>query len=164
MFYSASKLTVASQINDTWLSLASVYVQIVPNSRSEVATVDQRPARKRCCWPAHRAGWRWASRPIPSASRSPKKTLARYPCSAASPPPFGCAPPLLSTALGQLYTISDDGTGRMTGAGGGALSLLTGALSVTLNAVPDIGSCINISHGSRVSYTDRSARGQCARP
>ena len=32
-------------------------------------------------------------------------------------------------------------------------------MSVTLNAVPDIGSCINISHGSRVSYTDRSGQG-----
>lgn len=160
MFYSASKLTVASQINDTWLSLASVYVQIVPNSRSEVATVDQRPAARKTLLLASaprrvEVGITPHSQRIKIAEENAGQIFVAQ----LAPLPEAGTTTIEYWALGQLYTISDDGTGRMTGAGGGALSLLTGALSVTLNAVPDIGSCINISHGSRVSYTDRSGQG-----
>ena len=160
MFYSASKLTVASQINDTWLSLASVYVQIVPNSRSEVATVDQRPAARKTLLLASaprrvEVGITPHSQRIKIAEENAGQIFVAQ----LTPLPEAGTTTIEYWSLGQLYTISDDGTGRMTGAGGGALSLLTGALSVTLNAVPDIGSCINISHGSRVSYTDRSGQG-----
>lgn len=160
MFYSASKLTVASQINDTWLSLASVYVQIVPNSRSEVATVDQRPAARKTLLLASaprrvEVGITPHSQRIKIAEENAGQIFVAQ----LTPLPEAGTTTIEYWSLGQLYTISDDGTGRMTGAGGGALSLLTGAMSFTLNAVPDIGSCINISHGSRVSYTDRSGQG-----
>jgi hypothetical protein len=49
------------------------------------------------------------------------------------------------------------------GGGGGAVSPLTGAMSFTLKAMPDIGSSIAITHGSRVAYTDRSGQGAAVR-
>ena len=65
--------------------------------------------------------------------------------------------------MGNRYLLRDDGTGRITGSGGGAVSFLTGALNFTLQAVPDIGSQIAISHGSKIAYTDRSSQGAAVR-
>lgn len=164
MFYSASKLTVATQITDTWLSVASVYAQIVPNSRSEVATVDQRPAARKTLLLASaprrvEVGITPHSQRIKIAEENAGQIFVAQ----LTPLPEAGTTTIEYWALGQLYTIIDDGTGRMTGEGGGALSLLTGALSFTLTKSPDIGSCINISHGSRVSYTDRSGQGASVR-
>ena len=44
IFYSAGRLTAATLITDTWLNVDSIYTQVVPNSRSEVASVDQQPS------------------------------------------------------------------------------------------------------------------------
>ncbi len=164
LFYSASRLTVATQITDNWLSVASVYAQIVPNSRSEVATVDQRPAARQTLLLASaprrvEVGITPHSQRIKIAEENAGQIFVAQ----LTPLPEAGTTTIEYWSLGQLYTIVDDGTGRMTGAGGGALSLLTGALNFTLKAVPDIGSCINISHGSRVSYTDRSGQGASVR-
>ena len=164
MFYSASKLTVATQITDNWLSVASVYAQIVPNSRSEVATVDQRPTARHTLLLASaprrvEVGITPHSQRIKIAEENAGLIFVAQ----LTPLPEAGTTTIEYWSLGQRQTIVDDGTGRMTGAGGGALSLLTGALNFTLKAVPDIGSCINISHGSRVSYTDRSGQGASVR-
>ena len=47
LFYSASRLTAATQITDTWIQAESIYTQIVPNNRTEAVSVDQRPTARR---------------------------------------------------------------------------------------------------------------------
>ena len=60
-------------------------------------------------------------------------------------------------ALGQRYTLMDDGTGRITGGNGsGSVNHITGALQMTLKSVPDVGSSITLSHGTRLGYDNRS--------
>ena len=165
LFYSAGRLTAEVEPTDVWLQLDSIYTRIVPNSRSEVAAVDQRPS----------------SRSVLTLATVPRKVevgitphTQRIKITEAnagltfvlqlSPLPEPGTVFIDYFALGQRYTLFDDGTGRITGAGGGGISYLTGVGSFTLKAIPDIGSSIAITHGSRVSYTDRSAQGVQVRP
>lgn len=164
MFYSATRLTKATQINDSWLETVGIYTQIVPNSRGESPISDARPTaqqtmvlaetprRVEVSIAAHtqrikinevNAGTVYVARltPLPE----PGTTVVAY------------------FSMGQQYFIRDDGTGRMTGNGGGGVNALTGDLTFTLGAVVDIGSQISITHGSRVAYTDRSNQGASVR-
>jgi hypothetical protein len=160
LFYGASHLKSACDITDNWISLDSVYTQIVPNSRTEVASVDQRP------------GSRYAVE-LASSPRSVQVGVTPHTqrvkigeANVGLVYVFQCQPlPEPGTlfidywALGQRYTITDDGAGQLTGAGGGAVSYLTGSVSLTLQAVPDIGSCITLAHGARLAYTNRASQG-----
>ena len=60
---------------------------------------------------------------------------------------------------GKWYTLTEDGTGAITGAspsfGSGSLSTLTGTALVTLGDLPDIGSAIIWTWGSGVHYKER---------
>ena len=60
-------------------------------------------------------------------------------------------------AAGQWYTLTDsDNDGQLTGepgTGGGSVSYVTGGLSVTLGALPDIGSSVIISWGTASQYS-----------
>lgn len=164
LFYSASRLTAACLITDTWLQLASVYTQIVPNSRTEVASVDQRPSAR------HTITLAETPRKVEVGITPHTQRFKIDEINLGLTYVFQCQPlPEPGTlfvdywALGQRYTITDDGAGKLEGAGGGSVSYLTGSVSLTLKAVPDIGSCITLAHGARVSYTDRRAQGAAVR-
>ncbi|RAH37408.1 hypothetical protein [Halomonas sp. SL1] len=60
-------------------------------------------------------------------------------------------------ALGKWYTLRDeDGSGELTGAGTGRVNFATGSVSITLQALPDVGSAVIIYWGSPVHYVDRA--------
>ena len=165
MFYSASRLTAATQINDVWLQVASVYTQIVPNSRTEAATVDQRPsARQTVVLASAPRKVEVGITPHTQRIKIAEENAGQIFVAQLRPLPEPGTLFIDFWALGQRYTIYDDGTGRLTGAGGGAVSYLTGAMSFTLKNLPDIGSSISITHGSRVAYTNRSSQGAQVRP
>ena len=164
MFFSASRLTQATTLVDTWIQTNSIYTQIVPNSRTEAASVDQRPAARRTIVLAE------APRRVEVGITPHTQRFKIAEENAGLTYVFQCQPlPEPGTllidywALGQRYTIADDGEGKLTGQGGGAVSYLTGAVNVTLKAVPDIGSMIALSHGARTAYTNRSAQGAAVR-
>ncbi|MEG0921350.1 MAG: hypothetical protein RSD57_16960 [Comamonas sp.] len=164
MFYSASRLTVATQIYDTWLQVDSVYTQVVPNSKSEVASTNQRPSARRVITLAD------APRKVEVGITPHTQRVKVDEVNVGLVWVFQCKPmPEPGTifidywSLGQRYTLTDDGQGQLVGQGGGAASYMTGAVSVTLKAVPDIGSTICLSHGARVSYVNRSAQGAAVR-
>lgn len=165
LFYSATRLTVASQINDAWLQLASIYTQVVPNSRSEVASVDQMPAARRTILLAD------APRRVEVGITPHTQRYKVAEENAGLTYVWQCTPlPEPGTvfidywSLGQRYTLTDDGTGKLVGAGGGAVNYLTGSISATLKSIPDIGSAIALTHGARVSYTNRANQGAAIRP
>jgi len=164
MFYSATRLTAPTQASDVWLQCASIYAQLVPNSRTEVAAVDQRPSARRTLVLAEaprrvEVGITPHTQRIKIAEENADLTFVAQ--LRALPEPGMVF--IDYYALGTRYTIYDDGTGRLVGSGGGAVSTLTGAMSFTLKALPDIGSSIGITHGSRVAYTDRSSQGAAVR-
>lgn len=63
-------------------------------------------------------------------------------------------------AQGNWYVLADDGAGAIVGAeasyGAGTISYVTGAMSITLGALPDAGSQILIAWGSPVHYVVRA--------
>ncbi len=164
MFYSATRLTAATQINDTWLQLSSVYARVVPNSRTTVASVDQRPgARQTLVLATIPRRVEVGITPHSKRIRVQEENAGSIFVEQLTPLPEAGTTMVEYWALGQRYTLVDDGTGRLEGAGGGSVSLLTGSISFTLRQIPDIGSAINISHGSRLAYTDRSGQGASVR-
>ena len=64
-------------------------------------------------------------------------------------------------ALGNWYTLQDDGLGNLIASdpsiGAGSISYVTGAMLVSLGALPDAGSEIIITWGSPAHYVDRSS-------
>lgn len=164
MFCGASRLTAPTQINDVWLQVASIYTQIVPNSRTEASAVDQRPSARQTVVLATaprkvEVGVTPHTQRIKIAEENAGLTFVAQ----LQPLPEPGMVFVDYWSLGTRYTIYDDGTGRLTGAGGGVVSHLTGAMSFTLKALPDIGSSISITHGSRLAYTDRSSQGAAIR-
>ena len=63
-------------------------------------------------------------------------------------------------ALGKWYRLRDDGSGKLTGDdpahGVGTIDYVTGALVVTLGALPDVESAVMLSWGSPVHYSVRA--------
>ena len=63
-------------------------------------------------------------------------------------------------ALGKWYDLVDDGTGTLKGSdislGSGIVTYATGATSITLGFLPDIGSDIIITSGTRTTYLNRA--------
>lgn len=62
-------------------------------------------------------------------------------------------------ALGRWYTLRDDGQGALKGAdaayGTGSVDYVSGAVVITLGALPDVGSALIFSWGSSVHVTPR---------
>ena len=164
MFYGATRLNVATQIYDTWLQVDSIYTQVVPNSKSPVASVDQQPSARRVVTLAD------SPRKVEVGITPHTQRVKIDEVNVGLVYVFQCQPlPEPGTvfidywSLGQRYTITDDGQGKLVGQGGGSVSYMTGAVNVTLKAVPDIGSTICLSHGTRVAYTNRSSQGASVR-
>lgn len=63
-------------------------------------------------------------------------------------------------AQGKWYDLYDDGSGALSGAtaahGSGTVSYITGSGVVTLGELPDVGSAILLSWGTRANYFNRS--------
>ncbi len=160
MFHGASRLTAPTVPTDVWLQLDSVYTQIVPNSRTEAATVDARPTARQTVVLAD-APRRVEVGITPHTQRIKigEENAGLMYTAQLRPLPEPGTLFIDYWSLGNRYTITDDGTGRLVGQGGGSVDALTGALAMTLKALPDIGSSITITHGTRVGYTDRSSQG-----
>lgn len=160
LFYGASRLTAATQITDTWIQAENIYTQIVPNNRTEAVSVDQRPTARRTIVLAE-VPRRVEVGITPHTQRYKVQEENRglnyvFQC---LPLPEPGVLLIDYWAQGQRYTIADDGAGKLTGWGGGAVSYLTGTVIVTLKAQPDIGSLICLSHGTRTAYTSRAGQG-----
>ena len=160
LFYSATRLAEPCAINDTWLQLDSIYTRIVPNSRTEAASVDQRPASR------HSIVLAESPRRVEVGITPHTQRIRIDEVNAALTQVFQLTPlPAPGTlvidywSLGNRYTLTDDGEGKLVGSGGGAVSYTTGAGTLTLKAIPDIGNLITLSHGSPTAYTNRSAQG-----
>ncbi|MFB2539129.1 hypothetical protein [Acinetobacter sp. c3-l95] len=63
-------------------------------------------------------------------------------------------------ALGRWYDLMDDGTGALRGAsqayGSGNINYATGSITLSLGELPDVGSAILFSWGTKANYTNRS--------
>lgn len=167
VYYGASPTTAAAAIGDVTVKVASIYTQLVPNSRTETSALDQRPA---------------ATRSIVLAESPRRVEVAAAPHSQRikvgqenrgfsyvfllKPLPEPNTVTVSFLILGTWYSVTDDGAGAFAGTAGGAGQIIynTGSGSVTLPALPDAGSAIIIQWGERVGFDNRSSQGAAIRP
>lgn len=148
----------AASIGDLSVGAMGIYTQLVPSSRTEAITLDAKPSAQRTFKLAtvprlievgltphskrirvgqENRSFSWVAmlRPIPA----PETLVVSF------------------RALGTWYTLTDDGLGILTGSGVGTVNYMTGSISLTLPALPDVGSSIIFSWGENAAYTNRSA-------
>ena len=157
MFYSASALTAPCAAPDTWLQLASVYTQIVPNSRTEAASTDRKPAAQRALVLAD-APRRVEVGITPHSQRVRilEENLGTVFVLQCTPLPAPGTVVVSYRAMGNWYTLADDGAGALAGSGAGSVNYGTGTVSITLAAIPDVGSSIITQWGERTAYASRA--------
>ena len=146
-------------IGDSTLFVESIYTQLVPNARTESIALDQKPAAQRTLTLAtaprnvtvgvaphsmrikvgqenRSFSWTQMLRPLPA----PGSVIISY------------------RALGNWYTVQDDGLGVFTGSGVGTINYLTGSFALTLPSLPDVGSSIIMGWGEKSAFTNRSGQ------
>lgn len=163
-FYGVQPLTAVANVGDSVLKVASVYTQLVPSARTEVVALDQRPAAQRSITLATSprlvtvgAAPHTMRIKIGQENRGFSYTAMLRPL----PEPGTLV--ISYMALGNWYTVVDDGAGGFTGQGVGQVIYTTGSLAITLPALPDVGSAVIIQWGDRLAFTNRSSQGAAVR-
>ena len=163
-FYGVQPLTAVANVGDSVLKVASVYTQLVPSARTEVVSLDQRPAAQRSITLATSprlvtvgAAPHTQRIKIGQENRGFSYTAMLRPL----PEPGTLV--ISYMALGNWYTVVDDGAGGFTGQGAGQVIYTTGSLAITLPALPDVGSAVIIQWGDRLAFTNRSSQGAAVR-
>ena len=166
-YYGASPLTVAAALGDQSVKVASIYTQLVPNSRTETVALDQRPAATRSIVLAETP--RRVEVPVTPHTQRIKIGQENRGFSYVfllKPLPEPNTVTVSFLILGTWHSVTDDGAGAFAGTAGGAGQIIynTGSGSVTLPALPDAGSAIIIQWGERVGFDNRSSQGAAVRP
>jgi hypothetical protein len=164
-YYGSSRTLAAHTIGETSIKVDSIYSQLVPSSSTPVSTLDQRPAAVRSLTLAT------APRQVdvsaaPHARRikiSQENRISAYIGQMVPPPePNTCVWTWVS--LGNRYSAMDNGDGTISGNGAvGTVNSTTGSWSISLPALPDIGSAVVSQWGARIAYTNRSTQGAAVR-
>ena len=158
-YYGAVPLTAPAALNDVTVRVHSVYSQLVPSARTETVALDQRPSAvrqltlattprlvtvgaaphtKRTRVGQENRGFAWVEilKPFPAAN----SLVVSY------------------MALGNWYTVVDDGLGNLTGSGVGTVNYANGSIALTLPSMPDADTSIIYSWGEKSGYENQSGR------
>lgn len=158
-FYGASPLTAVGHLGDSVLRVSSVYTQLVPSARTESAALDQKPAAQRVLTLAE-SPRRIDVGVTPHTMRirvgQENRSFAWV--QMLKPLPARGTIVISYMALGNWYTLMDDGSGAFTGSGVGTVNYQTGSLSITLPSIPDAGTSIIFQWGENTAYTSRAGQ------
>src|SRR5690554_2942646 len=160
-YFGAQPLTQAAAIGDVQLRAASMFTQLVPAAQSEEPLtykalnpdlIQQIEAGTRTVEVAQQAHTKARQVTVENRSQNWNETLAPAPAPGAFSVSF--------MAQGNWYTLTDNGEGAVVGSdpgfGTGTVDYVTGTVSLTAGALPDAGSQIIYTYGSRVHYEVRS--------
>jgi len=152
-----SNLALAAAIGDTQIKVGSIYSQLLPGSRSEISALDQMPANAVTVSLAAtpRAVTVPASPHTQRIKIGPTNRGFNF-VSMLAPLPASGTVTCSYLAFGKWYTIRDNGDGTMSGSGTGTINYLTGSISVTLQAMPDVRSSVIFTWGERLSFTSHA--------
>ena len=159
-FYGASPMTAAYALGDTsrQVKVASIYTQLVPNSRTERVNLDQRPAAMRSITLA--TGPREVTVPItPHTYRFKVGQENRGYSWTAILRPFPSPGTVVVSfmVLGTWYTCQDNGAGELVGDAVGTINYANGSIAITLPALPDVGSAVLFQWGETTGFVNRSS-------
>jgi len=161
-YYGVVPLAQPVAIGDAKARCEDVYTQLVPNSRTETALLDQRPATDALVLVATTPRQvEVAQASLSQRIRIGQENRGFSYVSILNPRPAPGSVRAVYRALGNSYTIRDNGDGTLGGGdapGSGTINYLTGSISVTLAALPDDRSALCFYWGERQSYTNRSGQ------
>lgn len=157
LYSGAVRLVSPVAIGDAAATVESVYAQLVPSAQTESAVIDVRPSSN------YQAVLSIAPRlveiggaPFSQRVRVGQENRAYNYVTMLSPLPHPGSVRVTYRALGNTYTVTDDGSGNLTGDGSGTVNYTTGSLSVTLLALPDDRSAVIFNWGQTTAYTSRA--------
>lgn len=158
-FYGASAMTAAGHIGDSLLRVSSVYTQLVPSARTESAALDQKPAAQRTLTLAQSPRLiEVGITPHTMRIRVGQENRGFSWVQMLKPRPAPGTIVISYMALGNWYTLMDDGLGGFSGAGVGQVIYTTGSLSITLPSLPDAGTSIIFQWGENTAFTNRAGQ------
>ena len=158
-YYGASPTVLLGAIGDTVVKVASIYSQIVPNSRTETISLDQRPAAQRTLTLATTPREiTVGSAPHTTRLKVGQENRSFSWVNILKPFPAPNTIVISYMALGVWYTVTDDGAGALTGAGAGTVNYANGTIALTVPALPDVGSAIIFNWGEKSAFTNRTGQ------
>ncbi len=164
-YFGASALASPIAVGDVSLNVESVYTQLVPNSRTETPITDRRPAADAVLTLATSPRLvEVDSSPFSQRIRIGQENRGYSYVTILRPLPAPGALRISFRALGRNYGLADDGNGHITGAGSGTINYMTGAIAVTLAALPDARSALVFHWGEATRYTNRAGNTQFRPP
>lgn len=158
-YYGAAPLASAAVLGDSGVLVGTVYSQLVPSARTETTALDQRPAAARSITLADTP--RQVTVPVAAHTQRIKIGQENRGFSFVAllkPLPEPRTIVISYMALGNWYTLSDDGAGAFEGSGAGQVLYATGSLSFTLPSLPDADSAIIIQWGEKSAFANRSGQ------
>ncbi len=163
-YYGAQRLAASASIGALTVQAQSMFTKLVPSAQTETPLVSQPmhpslvatlPAGDRTVEVAQQAHTRALQVTAENRRLNWVETLTTIP-----------APGTLSVsfrAQGNWYELRDNGTGGLAGSdpsiGAGSISYVTGAASVSLGALPDVGSQVMFAWASPTHYAQRTGAG-----
>lgn len=158
-YFGVSPLALAASVGDTSARVQSVYTQLVPSARTESAAIDQRPASQRTLTLAT-SPRRVEIGVAPHSMRDKvgQENRSFNWVAMLKPLPAPGTVVISFRALGNWYTLLDDGAGNFTGSGSGTVNYLTGSVLVTLPSLPDAGSAVIYQWGENTAFANRSGQ------
>lgn len=164
-FKGIAPLVAPANPGDAEIRAESIYTRVVPATQAETPILDAAPTAAMVTVSGGARSVKipqiaeTALIPITISNRNYNYTFA------CNPLPAAATVVVSYRALGKWYTISDTtGDGALTGAGAGVVILNTGSGSVTLAALPDVGSALLISWGTPVHYESLAGLQASAKP
>lgn len=156
-YYGAVKLTEEAGVTDVVVKAESIYTQLIPSSRTERVSIDQRPAGLTSLLLAT-APRRIEVSAVPHSIRDrvtqENRSFSWVQILAPNPAPGSVSASYM--ALGVWYSVIDDGAGAFTGSGTGTINYDNGSVSLTLPSMPDANTSIIWQWGENTAYTDRA--------
>lgn len=156
-YYGAVPLSAAANLGDISAKVVGIYSQLVPSARTETTAIDQKPAAQRLLTLASTP--RLVEVPIVPHSlriRVGQENRGFSWVQMLKPLPAPGTVVISFMALGNWYTVSDDGAGGFTGSGTGTINYTTGSIAVTFPSMPDAGSSVLFQWGENTAFTNRS--------
>lgn len=158
-FFGATTLTAVGAVGDSVLKIATVYSQLVPSSRTESIALDQKPASQRTLTLATAPrNVQVGITPHTMRIRVGQENRGFAWTQMLKPRPAPGTVVISYMALGNWYTITDDGLGALEGGGVGTVNYLTGSIAVTMPSMPDAGTSIMFSWGENTAYTSHAGQ------
>jgi hypothetical protein len=165
-FYSASRLQAAVAPADRTLELATIFTQLVPNTRTETPLLNQRPAGVRALSLVDSLGTLVVSdavhttRIFVTEANQGNSYVFRL-----SPPPAPGSVTASYFSQGSWASVTDDGAGAIAGGpGSGTVLYTTGDVSLTTESLPDYNTFILLTWASNAPFVNACAGGQIVLP